>query len=212
MNRHVIIALGTLLMAGCTVGRTPSGQATPTSDKKDTAMTTTMERTVTMKGKPLALAGNAVHVGQAAPEFVAVANDLSEARLSAFRGKVVVLAAVPSLDTSVCSMETHKFNERAAALGGDVVILTISMDLPFAQKRWCGAEGIRAVQTLSDHRDASFGTNYGVLIPSLRLLARGVFVVDRQGKIVYAELVKEIAQEPDYDAILAAAREAVAAK
>jgi thiol peroxidase len=135
-----------------------------------------------------------------------VANDLSEARLSQYRGKIVLLAAVPSLDTSVCSTETHRFNQEAVSLGSDVVVLTISMDLPFAQKRWCGAEGVQRVVTLSDHRDASFGLAYGVLIKELRLLARSVFVIGRDGKIVYEQLVPEMTKEPDYNAALAAVK------
>jgi thiol peroxidase len=162
---------------------------------------------VTMKGKPLTLAGNEVKAGDAAPDFVLVANDLSEVKLSSFRGKVVVISSVPSLDTGVCDRETHRFNEEAVKLGGDVRVLAISMDLPFAQKRWCAAAGVDHVTTLSDHREASFGRSYGVLIPELRLLARAVFVVDRQGKVRYVQLVKELATEPDYDAVLAAVRE-----
>jgi thiol peroxidase len=159
---------------------------------------------VTMKGKPVALVGRQVAVGDAAPDFVAVDTDLKPVKLSDYRGKVVLLVSVPSLDTSVCSRETHRFNESAAALGKDVVILVVSMDLPFAQKRWCGAEGVTAVRTLSDHRDASFGQVYGVLIGDLRLLARAVFVVGRDGKIVYKQLVGEVSSEPDYDAALRA--------
>ena len=164
---------------------------------------------VTMKGNPVVLVGNEVQSGHMAPDFVAIDNDLKEVRLSSFRGKVVVLSAVPSLDTSVCSLQTRRFNQEAAGLGNDVAILTISMDLPFAQKRWCGAEGVQAVKTLSDHRDAAFGKAYGVLIKDLRLLARAVFVVDRAGRVTYVQLVKEIASEPDYEAVLKAAREAV---
>jgi len=159
-------------------------------------------RQVTMKGNPLALAGNEVQVGKPAPDFTAVDTDLAPVSLAAYRGKVVVLASVPSLDTSVCSIETRRFNEEAARLDPDVQILTISMDLPFAQKRWCGAEGITRVKTLSDHREAAFGLAYGVLLKELRLLARAVFVVDRQGVVRYTQLVKEIATEPDYREVL----------
>ena len=167
------------------------------------------ERTglVTMKGKPVTLVGQAVKVGQKAPDFEVTANDLSPVKLSSFAGKVCIIASVPSLDTSVCDLETRKFNEKAAQLGGDVVVLTISMDLPFAQKRWCGAAGIKNVQTLSDHRDASFGRAYGVLIKDLRLLARAVFVVDKKGVVRYLQIVPEIATEPDYDAVLKAVKE-----
>ena len=162
---------------------------------------------VTMKGKPVTLIGQAVKVGQKAPDFEVTANDLSPVKFSSFAGKVCIIASVPSLDTSVCDLETRKFNEKAAQLGSDVVVLTISMDLPFAQKRWCGAAGIKNVQTLSDYRDASFGNAYGVLIKDLRLLARAVFVVDKKGVVRYLQIVPEIATEPDYDAALKAAKE-----
>lgn len=156
---------------------------------------------VTMKGNPLTLVGDEVRVGQKAPDFVAIDNNLSPVKFSSYRGKVCILSSVPSLDTPVCATETRKFNEEASRLGPDVAILTISMDLPFAQKRWCGAEGITKVQTLSDHRDASFGTSYGVLIKDLRLLARAVFLVDQKGMIQYIQLVKEVASEPNYKEI-----------
>ena len=167
------------------------------------------ERTglVTMKGSPLTLIGNEVKVGQKAPEAELVANDLSVVQLSSLcRGKVCILAAVPSLDTSVCDLETRRFNEEAGKLGKNVAVLTISMDLPFAQKRWCGAAGVQNVQTLSDYREAAFGKAYGILIKDLRLLARAVFVLDKQGIIRYVELVKEVASEPNYDAALSAAK------
>lgn len=162
---------------------------------------------VTMKGKPVTLVGQAVKVGQKAPDFEVTANDLSPVKFSSFAGKVCIIASVPSLDTSVCDLETRKFNEKAAQLGSDVVVLTISMDLPFAQKRWCGAAGIKNVQTLSDYRNASFGNAYGVLIKDLRLLARAVFVVDKKGIVRYLQIVPEIATEPDYDAALKAVKE-----
>jgi len=164
------------------------------------------ERTgiITMKGSPLTLVGNEVRVGDKAPDFEVLDNDLSPVRFSSFGGKLCIISSVPSLDTPVCDMETRRFNEEASKLGSDVVILTISMDLPFAQKRWCGAAGVTRVQTLSDHRDASFGTSYGVLIKELRLLARAVFLVDRAGTIQYIELVKEITDQPDYEAVLSA--------
>lgn len=176
-------------------------------------MTTQTEaRTVTMKGQPVALAGQDVQVGQRAPEATLTGNDMKPVTLSSFRGKVVILSAVPSLDTSVCSLETHRFNEEAANLTDGIVILTISMDLPFAQKRWCGAEGVQKVLTLSDHKDAAFGRAYGVLIPDLRLLARAVFVVDPDGIVRYKQIVPEIAKEPDYGAALSAARKLAAAR
>jgi thiol peroxidase len=162
---------------------------------------------VTMKGKPVTLAGRVVKVGQKAPDFEVVANDMSVVKFSSFAGKTCIIASVPSLDTSVCDMETRRFNEEAGKLGDDVVVLTISMDLPFAQKRWCGAAGVKNVQTLSDYRYASFGNAYGVLIKDLRLLARAVFVVDKTGVVRYVQIVPEIATEPNYDAVLKAVKE-----
>jgi thiol peroxidase len=158
------------------------------------------ERTglVIFGGKPATLLGDELEVGEAAPDFTAVGNDLKPVALSQFKGKVVVVASVPSLDTPTCDLETRRFNAEAVKLGPDVVILTVSMDLPFAQKRWCGAAGVDRVITVSDHRDASFGTAYGVLVKDVRLLARAVFVVDRQGVIRYIQLVKETGKEPDY--------------
>ena len=162
------------------------------------------ERTglVTMKGSPLTLLGQELNVGVPAPKVELVDNDFSPVNLSHFLGKVCVLSSVPSLDTPVCDMETRRFNKEAGTLGPDVVIVTVSMDLPFAQKRWCGAAGVDRVITLSDHREASFANAYGVLIKELRLLARAVFVVDREGIVQYIQLVKEVADEPDYDAVL----------
>jgi len=160
-----------------------------------------------MRGNPLTLVGNEVAIGQKAPDFVALANDLSPVRFSSFHGKVCVVSSVPSLDTPVCDVETRRFNQEAERLGSNVVILTISMDLPFAQKRWCAAADVTNVQTLSDHRDASFGKSYGVLIKELRLLARAVFLVDRDGTVRYVQLVKEVTDEPDYEAVLSAVRE-----
>jgi len=159
---------------------------------------------ITMKGNPLTLTGNEVKAGEKAPDFVALDNDLTPVQFSSFRGKICILSSVPSLDTPVCDMETRRFNEEASRLGADILIFTISMDLPFAQKRWCAAAGVDKVKTLSDHRDASFGTSFGVLIKELRLLARAVFLIDGQGTIRYIQLVKEVTQEPDYDAILRA--------
>jgi len=169
------------------------------------------ERTgiVTLRGKPLTLVGNEIAVGDKAPNVEAIDNDLSPVKLSSFRGKVLVITTVPSLDTPVCDMETRRFNDEAQQLSPDIVILTISMDLPFAQKRWCGSAEVTRVQTLSDHRTALFGKKYGVLIKELRLLARAVFVVDRHGIVRYVELVKEIANEPNYDAVLKAVIELV---
>jgi thiol peroxidase len=164
---------------------------------------------VTMKGNPITLSGAELKVGDQAPDFVAIDNNLNPVGLDSFRGKVCIILSVPSLDTPVCDMETRRFNDEASRLGDNVVVLTISMDLPFAQKRWCGAAGVDRVQTLSDHRDASFGQAYGVLIRELRLLARAVFVVDQQGTIRYQELVKEITDEPDYESVLGATADMV---
>jgi thiol peroxidase len=164
---------------------------------------------VTMKGNPITLMGTELQVGDQAPDFVAIDNDLNPVSFDSFRGKVCIISSVPSLDTPVCDMETRRFNDEAGRVGEDVAILTISMDLPFAQKRWCGAAGVDRVQTLSDHRDAAFGQAYGVLIKGLRLLARAVFVVDTEGTIRYVELVKEIASEPDYESVLAAVKDLV---
>jgi thiol peroxidase len=156
----------------------------------------------TFQGNPLTLVGKGLKLGDAAPGFELLDNDLSPVKLSSFRGKICIICSVPSLDTPVCDMETRRFNEEAGKLGDDVVILTISMDLPFAQKRWCGAAGVDKVITLSDHREGTFGTAYGVLIKELRLLARAVFVVGREGTIQYIQLVKELTEEPDYDTVL----------
>jgi thiol peroxidase len=164
---------------------------------------------ITIHGNELTLVGNEVKDGDQAPEFTVIDNELAEVNLSSYKGKVCIITAVPSLDTPVCDMETRRFNSEAGELGDDVVVLTISMDLPFAQKRWCGAAGVDRVQTLSDHRDASFGRAYGVLIKELRLLARAVFVVDRQGTVRYQELVKEVTDEPDYEAVLGAVKDLV---
>jgi len=166
------------------------------------------ERTsiITSRGKPLTLLGKEVKVGDKAPDFEVLTNDSSLFQFSSMHGKICVLSSVPSLDTPVCDIETRRFNEEAARLGLDVAVLTISMDLPFAQKRWCGAAGVTRVQTLSDHREASFGMAYGVLIKESRLLARAVFVVDEEGVIRYIQIVKETSSEPDYAAVLDAVK------
>jgi thiol peroxidase len=156
------------------------------------------KKVVTMKGNPLTLAGNPVKVGDKAPDFEVLTNDLSPVKLSSFAGKICLISSVPSLDTSVCDTQTRKFNEQAGAFGKDVVVLTISMDLPFAQKRWCGAAGVDNIQVLSDHRKAEFGNAFGVLIEQLRLLARAVFIVDTKGTIRYIQIVDELTNEPDY--------------
>jgi thiol peroxidase len=164
---------------------------------------------VTFQGKPLTLVGKEVRVGERAPDVELISNDLTPVKLSSFCEKVCVITTVPSLDTPVCDTETRRFNQAAGNLGGDVKVLAVSMDLPFAQKRWCGAAGVEWVQTLSDYRDARMGTEYGVLIKELRLLARAIFVVDRKGVIRYEQLVREIADEPDYDAVLSAVKDVI---
>jgi thiol peroxidase len=161
---------------------------------------------VTMHGNPLTLLGKELNVGDSVPDLEVLDNDLNAVKLSSYKGKVCIISAVPSLDTPVCDMETRRFNETAGQLGDDVVILTVSTDLPFAQKRWCGAAGVENVITLSDHRDAVFGSAFGVLIKELRLLARSIFVVDRNGIIQYIQHVKELSEEPDYDAVIEAVK------
>ncbi|WP_291325198.1 thiol peroxidase [Desulfovibrio sp. UCD-KL4C] len=169
------------------------------------------ERTgvITFQGNPLTLIGAEVKVGGKAPDFSVTDNGLAPKTLADYKGKVLILSAVPSLDTPVCDMETRRFNNEAAKLGDDVAILTLSMDLPFAQARWCGAAGVEAVKTLSDHKDASFGEGYGALIKELRLLTRAVFVVGKDGVVKYVQYLKEITEEPDYDAALEAAKKLV---
>ncbi len=162
---------------------------------------------ITFLGNPLTLLGSELKEGETAPEVNLLDNDLNPASLSSYRNKVCIISAVPSLDTPVCDMETRRFNEAAGKLSEDIQILTVSMDLPFAQKRWCGAMGVDRVITLSDHREGNFGTSYGVLIKELRLLARAVFIVDKQGLVQYVQLVKEVSEEPNYDEILQKATE-----
>ncbi|MFA5293536.1 MAG: thiol peroxidase [Phycisphaerae bacterium] len=162
---------------------------------------------VTMKGNPIVLLGDEVKVGGKAPDFEVVDQSVSAVKFSSLAGKICVITSVPSLDTGVCDIMTRRFNKEAAGLGSDVAVLAISMDLPFAQKRWCGTADAKNVQVLSDHRSASFGQAYGVLIKDLRLLARAVFVVDSKGIIRYSEIVPEIAQEPKYDEALNAVKE-----
>lgn len=163
------------------------------------------ERTVTMKGNPLALVGREIKAGDMAPDAILVANDLSEFKLSSLKGKKFILSTVPSLDTPVCDLETKRFNQEASKLSG-LTVVTVSKDLPFAQKRWCGANGINAVKTLSDYR-GNFGETYGVLIKGLSLLARCIFVIDEKGRVTYVQLVKEVASEPNYDEVLKAVKD-----
>jgi len=161
-----------------------------------------MARIVTFQGNPLTLVGNEVKVGDKAPDFVVLDSNLKEVRLKDFPGKIKLISVTPSLDTPVCDMQARRFNEAAAKLPDDVVIMNISMDLPFAIARFCTSAGIDRVKVLSDHKDGSFGNAYGVLIKELRLLARSVFIIDRDDKIKYIEVVPEITNHPDYEKAL----------
>jgi len=161
---------------------------------------------ITFKGNPMTLLGPALAVGDKAPAFTAVDTGLAPVSLADFAGKIKIISAVPSLDTPVCDTETRRFNQEAAALPDSVVLLTVSMDLPFAQKRWCAAAGIDRVKTLSDYRDRSFGLAYGVVIKELMLLSRSIFVIDATDTIRYIQHVPEVTSEPDYAAVLGAVK------
>lgn len=161
---------------------------------------------VTFKSNPVTLLGKEVSVGEQAPDFTVLANDLSPVTLADSKGKIRLISVIPSIDTGVCSTQTRKFNEEAASLGEDVQVLTISCDLPFAQARWCAAEGIDNVQTLSDHRDLSFGEAYGVAIQELRLLSRSIFVIDQNDKVAYVEYVSENTDHPNYEKAIEAVK------
>ncbi len=163
-----------------------------------------------MKGNPLTLIGPELKAGDAAPDFSVVDSGLKPVNLAGTGNGVRIISVVPSLDTPVCDMQTKKFNEEAAALPG-VDILTVSMDLPFAQTRWCGAFAVDKIKMLSDHREGSFGSNYGTLIKDLRIESRAIFVLDKNNVIRHAEYVKEVTEHPNYEAALAAARGATAA-
>lgn len=200
-----------MMAAGLVFGAAVGGCAK--SEKVVEGHALVMERAgvVTMKGKPLTLEGwGGVKVGEAAPPFTAVANDMSEKSLSDWKGKVIILSTVPSLDTAVCDKETRQFNERASSLGDGVVVLTVSMDLPFAQKRWCGAAGVDRVITLSDSKRREVGQHYGLRIRENGLLARAVTVIDAGGIVRYQQIVPDVTSEPDYDAAIAAAKSAEA--
>jgi thioredoxin-dependent peroxiredoxin len=158
-------------------------------------------------GNPLTLVGPELKAGDKAPDFNAIDDGLKPVNFAATGNGVRIFSVVPSLDTPVCDMQTKRFNDESGKLGG-ITIYTISMDLPFAQKRWCGAFGVDHVKMLSDHRDASFGAAYGTLIKDLRILSRAIFVVDKNNTITHAEYVKEVSEHPNYDAALAAARAA----
>lgn len=168
-----------------------------------------MERNgiVTMKGSPVTLIGPEVTVGENAPDFVVLDSDLKETGLRDFVGKIKIISVTPSLDTPVCDMQARRFNQDAATLPDTVAVLNVSMDLPFAIARFCTTAGIDKVRAFSDHRDASFGNAYGVLIKDLRLLARAIFVIDTEEKIRHIEIVPELTDQPDYDKALEAVKQ-----
>ncbi|NUF50025.1 thiol peroxidase [Gilliamella sp. ESL0250] len=160
---------------------------------------------VTMRGAPITLLGSKINVGDMAPDFIVQDLAMKPIKLSDFKGKIRIINSVPSIDTSVCSAQVHRFNVEAAKLK-DTVIFSISVDLPFALNRYCAAEGIDVVKVISDHKDLDFGLKYGTVIEELRLLSRAVFVIDKNDKIAYVEYVKETSSEPNYDKALAAAK------
>ncbi|MDI7740453.1 thiol peroxidase [Lysinibacillus fusiformis] len=161
---------------------------------------------VTFKNNPVTLVGNEVKVGDKAPDFTVLANDLSPVTLENSQGKVRLISVVPSLDTGVCDAQTRRFNEEVVALGEGVAFYTVSVDLPFAQKRWCAAAGLEGAHTVSDHKDLSFGKAYGVYMEELRLLARSVFVIDAEGTVTYVEYVPEGTSHPNYEAAIEAVK------
>ncbi len=154
------------------------------------------------------LLGNEIKVGDTAPNFTVLTPDLTPASLDDYKGSIRIISVVPSIDTSVCDMQTRWFNQDASQIDG-VVILTVSVDLPFALKRYCGANGITNVKTLSDHKDLDFGLKYGFVMEELRLLARGVIVIDKQDVVRYVQYVPEIKDQPDYEKALAAVKECI---
>lgn len=160
---------------------------------------------ITFKNDPVTLLGTEIKVGDTAPNFTVLSNDLQEVSLKDYEGKVKLISVVPSIDTGVCATQTKRFNEEADKIE-NVQILTISMDLPFAQTRWCAASGVDKIATLSDHRDADFGNKYGTLIKELRLLTRAIFVVDSNDKITHVEYVEEVTNHPNYDEAIQAAK------
>lgn len=163
---------------------------------------------ITMKGNPLTLVGEPIKVGDQAPDFTVSGSGLEPVKLSDYDGKVRVLAIYPSIDTGVCQAQNRRFNAEASNLG-DAAILSISCDLPFAQSRFCAAEGLDKVITLSDHKDVDFGSKYGFLIKELRLLARGTVVIDKDGTVKYVEYVPEVTTEPDYESALKVVEELI---
>jgi thiol peroxidase len=166
-----------------------------------------MASTVTFKGNPVQLSGEQPEVGQTAPDFQLVSNDMSAVSLQDSAGKVRIVSVVPSIDTPVCSIETARFNQELDNLPENIVGYTVSVDTPFAQKRWCAAEGVEKMQLLSDYKGNNFARDYGLYIEDLGLAARCVFIVDQDGKIAYKQLVPEIAEEPNYEEVLNKAKE-----
>jgi thiol peroxidase len=166
---------------------------------------------VTFKGTPLTLAGNEVKVGSPAPDFKLhyFEGGMKELKLADLKGKPSILSVVPSLDTPVCQLQTKTFNTQLGELGDKINAVTVSLDLPFAQNRFCGAEGIKNIRSASDYQDRNFGASYGTLIEELKILSRAVFVLDKDGKVVYAQYVPEVASEPDYEPALKALKSAL---
>ncbi|NDC00019.1 MAG: thiol peroxidase [Verrucomicrobia bacterium] len=164
---------------------------------------------ITMKGNPLKVAGRCVEEGSAAPQFTLTGADMADVTNATYAGKVLVLVSIPSIDTPVCAMETKRFNQEASALSSDVVIASVSRDLPFALKRWCALEGVERVVPLSDYKHRSFGEAFGVDLPDLGLLARALFVVNKSGNVSYVDYISEVAHEPDYAAAIAAIKAAL---
>jgi thiol peroxidase len=156
---------------------------------------------VTFAGNPVTLTGNPIKVGDKAPDFTGINQSLEPVKLSSFAGKTVVITVYPSIDTGVCQKQNHQFNKIASEMD-DVVVLSVSLDLPFAQKRYCAAEGLDSIVTLSDHREREFGEKYGYLMKELALLARGTVVIDKEDTVQLVEIVPEVTEEPDYDAAL----------
>ena len=184
--------------------------AAETQEGRRDMKTSAQEVRVTMKGKPVVLVGTPVSEGEAAPDFTVVDAAFKPLKLSDHKGQVVLISAVPSLDTGVCSLQTKRFNEEAARLPTNVVILTLSEDLPFAQKRFCEAEKVDRIRVLSDSVWREFGAKYGILIKDMGLLARSVWIVNPEGRIAYRQIVAELSTQPDYDAALKAVRETAA--
>jgi thiol peroxidase len=177
--------------------------------KEERVMVQERANVVTFRGNPLTLLGPDLQVGEKAPDFRVVDTDLNSVTLKDFAGKVLLISVTPSLDTPVCDLQGRKFNELAANLSEDVIVVNISVDLPFAQKRWCGANNIDRIKVLSDYQDRDFGLKYGVLIKELKLLARSVWIIDKDGVIRYKQIVPEVTNEPNYDEAMEALKQIV---